>query len=120
MIIICSGRTVSIFRTRNIASTTPTLAQEGMTWHERCQLAAQVSPLRSSGNFICFYGCGKGLSIAAPCHEMLGISGFRVSANRMNPWGPLGSHLGFNRGSFTGAPPIGVEAMQPLGGGRCG
>lgn len=120
MIIIRPGRTLSSPRTRNIPSTLPTPVRERMACPARSQLPADSSVLKSPGNPIRSYGCGKGLSIAAPCNELPGISGFRVSRHRMNPGGPLGSHLGFNKGSFSAASPIGAEAMQPQGGGRCG
>lgn len=101
MITIRPGRTASISRIRAYAPTTPGL-------------------LKSPGNPIRSNGCGKGLSIAAPCNEMPGISGFLDSVPRVNPRGPLGSHLGFNRGSFSSAVPIGGKAALALGGGRRG
>lgn len=110
----------TIYRTRSIAPITLSPAQERLAWHERSELPADVSALKSSGTPIRSYGCGKGLSIAAPTYEMPDISGFRGSAHRMNPRGPLRSHLGFNRGSFSFTSPIGVEVALPIGGGRRG
>jgi hypothetical protein len=116
MIIIRPGLTLSSSRTRNL----PTPVWEGMACPARSLLPADSSVLKSPENPIRSYGCGKGLSIAAPCYEMPGISGFLVSVPRVNPGGPLGSHLGFNRGSFSGDFPIGGKVAQALGGGRRG
>jgi hypothetical protein len=77
-------------------------------------------PSKRPTGFIDSYGCGKGLSIATPCYEMPDISGFPVLVPRVNPRGPLGAHLGFNRGSFSGAFPIGGKAAQALVGGLRG
>ncbi|GAA1115688.1 hypothetical protein GCM10009582_11260 [Arthrobacter flavus] len=65
-------------------------------------------------------GCGKGLSIAASCNEMPGLSGISFLVHRMNSRGPLGSHLGFNKGSFSGAFPFHGKVTQALCGGSRG
>jgi hypothetical protein len=116
MIIIRPGRTLSSSRTRNLR----TPVWEGMACPARSLLPADSSVLKSPENPIRSYGCGKGLSIAAPCYEMPGISGFPVSVPRVNPRGPLGAHLGFNRGSFSGTFSIDGTTAQALVGGSCG
>jgi hypothetical protein len=120
MITIHPGRTLSSSRTRNLPSSLPTPVWEGMACPARSQLPADSSVLKSPRNPIRSYGCGKGLSIAALCNEMPGISGFLVRVRRVNPRGPFGSHLGFNRGSFSGDFPIDGTPAQALGGGRRG
>ena len=79
-----------------------------------------VSASKSPRSFIRSYGCGKGLSIAAPCNELPGISGFLVSVHHVNPRSPLMRHLGFNRGSFSCDFPLDGKVVRALGGGSRG